>query len=60
MYTHVYIYIHISVYIYIDRYIFMCMYANTRLPALDPAYLLTCSNPCVGLASFYFAKPKTP
>ena len=31
-----------------------------RLPASDPAYPLTCSNPCVGLALFfYFPKPKT-
>ena len=30
-----------------------------RLPALDPAYLLTCSNPCVGWVFLYFAKPKT-
>ena len=33
--------------------------ANPMLPASDPAYPLTCSNPCVGLVFFYFLKPKT-
>ena len=30
-----------------------------RLPASDPAYPWTCSNPCVELAFFYFPKPNT-
>ena len=29
-----------------------CSLQTPRLPPLDPAYLLTCSNPCVGLAFF--------
>ena len=36
--------------------------ANPMVPASDPAYPLTCSNPCVGLAFFTFQnlKPKKP
>ena len=35
---------------------FTCALQTPRLPALDPAYLLTCSNPCVGLAFFLLCK----
>ena len=35
-----------------------CSPQTPRLPASNPAYPLTCSNPCVVLV-FYFPKPKT-
>ena len=63
IYIYTYLYTHIvliCIYIY---YTIMCNIICTlqtpRLPASDPAYPLTCSNPCVGLAFFYFTKHKT-
>ena len=64
IYIYTYLYTHIvliCIYIY---YTIMCNIICTlqtpRLPASDPAYPLTCSNPFVGLAFFYFPKTENP